>query len=77
MQTCEIEVWILVDEDGGAVADCDPSHLRDEYETDVGELDVTKAMRQIKVTLTVPLPKPIELTGTVPAEVSTGELKVA
>jgi hypothetical protein len=78
MELVDVTVWVLVDENGDAVSDCDPSHLKDEYEADIGELDPATATRLVKVTLRIPKPKPIELAGTVPAEVCEGsELRVA
>ncbi len=75
----EVEVWVLIDADGLAVSDCLPEHLKDEYEADHGqELDPSTPTRIVKVTLRVPLPKAVEMTGTVPEEVTTGsELRVA
>lgn len=77
METCEIEVWVLVDEDGNAVADCNPDHLKDEYEADVGELETHVARRVVKITLTIPKPQAVSLACVIPAEVNAGELKVA
>jgi len=77
VETCEVEVWVLVDADGAAVADCDPDHLKDEYEADHGEFDPAKPTRLVKVTLTVPLPAAVELVGTIPEEVDGGSLRVA
>lgn len=73
----EVTVWVLVSENGDAVADCDPDHLKDEWEADIGEFDPGAATRLIKLTLRVPKPAPVELTGEVPAEPTGGTLAVS
>lgn len=76
-KTVEVTVWVLIDQDGNAVSDCLPEHLKDEYEADIGDYDETQAHRIVKLKIKVPLPKVIELAGEVPEEVTAGgELKV-
>lgn len=78
METVEVTVWVLVNEAGEAVADCDSEHLNEEWEADHGDIDATLATRLVQITLTIPKPQPIAMTGLVPAEVCEGgELKVA
>ncbi len=74
----KIEIWVLMDENGNAVTSTDADTLHEQYdeEFDADDRNILST-RRIKVTLTVPLPKPIELVGTVPAEPTTGELRVA
>jgi hypothetical protein len=66
-QTTQVEVWVLVDENGDAVASCDQDCLSDLYEEKIGT-DHATGRRVVKVVLTVPLPRPVELSGTVPEE---------
>lgn len=77
MQATQVEVWVLVDEDGNYVACEDAGDIHVRYDEVVGGDRDMLSMRRIKVTLTVPLPKPVELVGTVPAEPDGGELNVA
>jgi hypothetical protein len=72
-----LEVWILVDSDGDYVASHDADALNGMYADELQELEEAAGIRRIKVTLTVPLPTPIELTGEVAAEPVAGVLKVA
>lgn len=67
-QTCEVELWVCVDSNGDySVAKTD-SDARENYESEVQNLADTEGHRMVKVTLTVPLPEVVELTGTVPAD---------
>src|SRR5262245_58098825 len=51
-----VTVWVLIDADGNAVSDCNPEHLRDEYEADFdGPLDPATPTRIVKLTLSIPL----------------------
>ena len=61
------------------MADCLREHLRDEYEADYAkELDAATPTRLIRLTLSVPLPKPVLMAGVVPDEVTDGgTLKIA
>ena len=63
-KTCEVEVWVLVDADGNYVASASEDALADLYDADVGA-DASTGRRVVKVTLTVPLPQTVELTGEV------------
>lgn len=76
METTQVEVWCLVDEAGNYAVGIDAEAAAEKYGEDVGESDAV-AKRLVKVVLTVPIPKPVELVGVVPAEVCEGELKVA
>lgn len=67
----EIEVFILIDEDGDFVAHADESALGQMYREEVGG-DPALARRIIKLKLNVPLPKMIEVpTINVPEETLT------
>ena len=67
-QTTTVEVWILVDSNGDYAIAKDSSDLADAYEQDIQACSDAEGLRRVKVTLTVPLPEPVELTGTVPAQ---------
>jgi hypothetical protein len=77
METVQVEMWVLIDEGGDYVACEDGDTIHERYDEVVGGDRDTLSMRRVKVTLTVPLPKPVELVGTIPAEPDGGELKVA
>lgn len=69
----EIEVWVIVDEDGEYAVATEQDAAEEAYDESVGGSDCRRA---IKITLKVPLPKPIELRGEVPEEPVAGcELK--
>ena len=72
-----VEIWVLVDQDGFYVVSEDRETLAESYENEFTALNSEITTRYIKVTLQVPLPKPVELTATVAEETATGELKVA
>jgi hypothetical protein len=77
METVQVEVWVLIDADGEYVACEDGDTIHERYdEVIAGDRDTTP-MRRIKVTLTVPKPRTVELVGTVQAEPESGELRVA
>lgn len=78
VEMIEVEVWVLVDANGNAAADCDPDHLKDEYEADYGEaLDPQTPSRVVKIKLRIPAPAPVELAAEVPAEANAGTIAVA
>lgn len=64
----EVEIWVVVDDDGNYAFGCDQDQAREAYEEDFSGL----CRRAVCVTLKVPTPKPIEVTGEVPAEPETG-----
>jgi len=73
---CEIEVWVVVDANGDYGVGKDSDLAFTNYRDDIGEPD--GATRLVKVLLKVPTPKPVELVGVVPEEVTEGaELRVA
>jgi hypothetical protein len=71
MDTVEIEVWVVIDETGDYGVGRDAECAGQSYADDIGGGDEL-AKRQVKVTLRVPKPKPVELVGTVPAESDAG-----
>jgi hypothetical protein len=72
----EVEVWVMVTEDGDYVCHIDRDELIAKHEEDVGSLS-GKATRILKIAVSVPTPAPVELTATVAEEPASGELKVA
>ena len=72
-----VEVWVAVDENGDYVAHHDPAELSQAYEDAVRPVAEAEGMRRVKLTVKVPLPEVIELTGEVAVEEDAGELKVA
>lgn len=68
MEMVQVEVWVLVDEDGDYEVSKDASDLQP---------GAGLASRMVKVTLNVSKPRPVELQATVSEEPTTGELKVA
>lgn len=57
-----IEVWVAIDEDGDYVTAIGRDEALDAYRDDFSE---TAPVRLIKITLDVPLPTPLEVTGVV------------
>lgn len=62
----DVTVWVLVDENGRAVADCDPQNLGDEYRCDVGDLHPHTVTQLYRLTFQVPRPVPISFAVAVP-----------
>jgi hypothetical protein len=59
----EVELWACVDSDGDYAVGKDEDATRDAYDSEIGG---TAARRLVRVTVSVPLPAPVELYGTVP-----------
>ena len=68
VEMIEVELWVLVDEDG----EYEVSKDADDLQAGAG-----LASRMVKVTVRVPTPKAVELVAMVGAESAAGELKVA
>jgi hypothetical protein len=64
--TCE--VWMIVDAAGDYAVGTDADAAKERYAEDVGELAEAEGFRLVKVSLTVPLPKVLEMAGTAPEE---------
>jgi len=71
----QVEVWVLVDQDGDYVVGKDNESLAELYDDQVGGDRDTLSLRRVKITLNVPKPKPVELTATVAEEPAAGELQ--
>lgn len=70
----DFEVWILVDETGDYAVGEDANTAAERYADNIG--NGAGAMRSVKVTLRIPLPKPIEVTAEIPAESETCNVTV-
>lgn len=75
--TGEIEVFVMVNDEGEYVAHEDEMELAARYEEMIGELGDATGLRTVRVKLRVTLPTPIEVEGEVAVEESAAELKVA
>ncbi len=73
----EIEVWVMVNDQGEFVAHEDGDELAAEYAERVGDATEAAGIRRVRLTVKVPLPEPIELRGEVTAEPEPGALRVA
>ncbi|MCC6419943.1 MAG: hypothetical protein IT429_17040 [Gemmataceae bacterium] len=73
----DVEVWVLIDEAGDYAIAKDDAALVEAYENDVQSIGDAGCTRRVKVSLEVPRPEPMVLSGTVPAEPSEGKLTVA
>lgn len=76
VEMCDVEVFVLVNSEGEYVASADADKLAQLYTDDVGDLAEAEGIRRVKLTVKVPLPKPIELVGTA-SETEEATLKVA
>lgn len=65
VKTATVEVWVLVDENGQYVASDDHDTLHERYDEIIGDDRDVTALRRVKVTLTIPLPAVLEVSGTV------------
>ncbi|MDY3555279.1 hypothetical protein R5W24_004420 [Gemmata sp. JC717] len=63
--TVEALIWVLVDNEGRYVADADPEALIDEYALQVGAPTFGRPVQLVKLTATIPLPRPIVMQATV------------
>ncbi len=72
-----IEVWVLIDDEGNYVASDDADALNEQYEEHVQEVSNAAGTRRVKITVTVPLPTQIEVSGEVAVNEEIGELKAA
>jgi hypothetical protein len=70
-----VEFYVLVDESGDFGIGRDEDVAKDNYADDIG--GGAGPMRMVKVTLNVPEPKTVEMSGDVPEEDYTGGKLVA
>jgi hypothetical protein len=67
-----LEVWVAVDADGDYECGVDEDAATERFDENVGG---TGGRRLVKLTVKVPLPTVIELTGEVEADPEPGELR--
>lgn len=72
----EIEIWVLVNEVGDYVASDDADLLNERFEECIGDVSDQQGLRRVKVTLKVPVPTVLEVSGEVAVSEECGELKV-
>jgi hypothetical protein len=61
----DLEVWVCVDSNGDYGTGTDSDSAIAAYENDVGETNATEGFRLVKLTVGVPLPVALELSGSV------------
>lgn len=71
----DVEVWVLVDNDGAYVASDDQDALNERYEEHHQAVADAAGIRRIKITVKVPLPEVIEVSGSVNVTEEIGELR--
>lgn len=76
VNTVELEVWVVVDENGDYSTGNDGDQAAERYGEEIGGDQGTIGLRRVKLTITVPLPAPIELTAEVSAEETAGMVTV-
>lgn len=76
VEMCEIEIWVVVDEDGDYACDAERDDAETRFEESIG-FSNEKATRRVCIKVKVPLPKAIEITGEVQVSEEVGELKAA
>ena len=76
MKTVEIEVFVCVDDCGDYAVGKESANAIEAYEGEVQALTDAGGFRMVKLTLTVPLPEIVEMTGEVPALGEPAALKV-
>ena len=65
MANVNVELWVVVDEDGAYSCGVDADTANDNYESEHGNGHTT-AKRVLKVNLAVPTPRTVEVTASVP-----------
>jgi hypothetical protein len=60
-----LEIVVCVDANGDYRTGRDADEAREKYEEDIGALAECDGFRIYNLTLTVPLPRPVEVSGTV------------
>lgn len=72
----EIEVFIVIDQDGDYGVGAGDSDAREAYENDHGELSEQDGFRTYRIKLTVPLPRVVTVSGVVEDTETPATLKV-
>jgi hypothetical protein len=63
---CKCELFVLVDAAGDYAVGKDEAAAREAYENEIQALSDADGFRLVKVTVNVPLPEVVELTGDAP-----------
>lgn len=69
--TKTVELWVVWDDDCNVVADMDRDEARQRLEMEHGPF-----ARELKLTLSIPAPEPIEATLTIDDDTQTASIKV-
>lgn len=72
-----VTVVVVVDQAGDYAAGTDDEGAAERYREEVREPDGTLGLRVVRLSVKVPLPVPIELSGEVTADETAAELRVA
>jgi hypothetical protein len=72
-----VEMFACVDQDGDYAVGKDEDAAREAYESEFCALNETAGFRLVKVTVNVPCPEVVELTGTVADDEAPATLAVA
>lgn len=75
-KSVEVEAWVLVDDTGDYAVGKAAELATEAYENEVQELTATSGYRMVKLTVTVPLPEVVELSGVVPSDGEAATLQV-
>jgi hypothetical protein len=72
----EFDVYLMIDENGDYVVCADESDLAEKYDDEIGG-GADLARRIVKVMLTIPVPKTLVLTATLPDVPNDAKLVIA
>lgn len=67
-QYTTIEVWVTVDADGDYECGPDAAVADERFEENISDLTGTNGLRRVKLSVTLPLPKVIEIAAEVTAD---------
>ncbi len=71
----EIEVWVLVDQDGDYEVAKGADNAEERFKEEIG--DCLAGSRMVKVTLTVEVPEPLTISAVIPAREGKVTMQVA
>lgn len=60
-----VEIWVTVDQDGDYECGSDQGVADERFEENIGELAAAAGLRRVKLSVTVPLPRVIEIAAVV------------
>lgn len=64
----QVELWVCIDAVGDYGIGKDEDAAKEQYEQDIGDLSDASGFRCYQLNLSVPLPVPVVLSATVPAD---------